>query len=299
MQRPTAEPLWVQHLDRLHLLTPLRVLVVLLVAIIATFLVRRLVARTLSGILARTTPDDQKRARIRHRALGSALRAALTGVIWSVAIITMISEVGINIGGLVATATVVGGAIAFGSQTLIRDVISGFFVLSDDQYGVGDEVDLGLTTGTVERVTLRSVRLRDGEGRIWHVQHGNVLRVANLTKAATAMLDVQVSRTVPVDTVLAALHGLIVAFADEDDIAPMLLTTPVVEGVVDTSDDRITVRVSAPCRIGRKDELKRRWQVAVLRAFEQGLLVAPVAAPAVVIHHGTQLSEPVAPDESA
>lgn len=294
-QRPRTDPLWVQHLDRLHLLTPLRVLLVFVVAVIATFLIRRLVARTLSRILTRTMPDDQHRARARHRALGSALRAALTGVIWSVATITMISEVGINIGGLVATATVVGGAIAFGAQTLIRDVISGFFVLSDDQYGVGDEVDLGLTTGTVERVTLRSARLRDGEGRVWHVPHGNVLRVANLTKGATALLDVQVSRMVPVDTVLAAVHDLTLAFANDDQIAPMLLTTPVVEGVVDTSDDRISVRVSAPCQIGRKDELKRRWQLAVLRAFEQGLLVAPVAAPAVVIHHATQLAEPVDP----
>ena len=126
MHRPRANPLWVQHLDRLHLLTPLRVLMVLIVALIATFLIRRLIARALGRILERTILDDQMRARARHRALGSALRAALTGVIWTVATITMISEVGINIGGFVATATVVGGAIAFGAQTLIRDVISGF-----------------------------------------------------------------------------------------------------------------------------------------------------------------------------
>lgn len=291
MQRPRADPLWVQHLDRLHLLTPLRVLVVLIVAVIATFLIRRLIAKTLGRIIERTIAGDQPRARVRHKALGSALRAALTGVVWTVAIITMVSEVGINIGGLVATATVVGGAIAFGAQTLIRDVISGFFVLSDDQYGVGDEVDLGLTTGTVERVTLRSVRLRDGEGRIWHVAHGNVQRVANLTKAATALLDVQVSRTVLVDDALAAVHDLTVCFAGDDAIGPMLLSTPVVQGVVETGDDRITVRVSAPCQVGRRDELKRHWQLAVLRAFEQGSLVAPVAAPAVVIHHTPALVE--------
>ena len=294
MHRPRANPLWVQHLDRLHLLTPLRVLMVLIVALIATFLIRRLIARALGRILERTILDDQMRARARHRALGSALRAALTGVIWTVATITMISEVGINIGGFVATATVVGGAIAFGAQTLIRDVISGFFVLSDDQYGVGDEVDLGLTTGTVERVTLRSARLRDGEGRIWHVPHGNVLRVANLTKAATALLDVQLSRTVPVDAALEAVTDLARSFADDDAIGPMLLSTPVVQGVVDTADDRITVRISAPCQIGRKDELQRCWRLAVLRAFEQGRLVAPVVAPSVVIHHASAVAEPSA-----
>ena len=295
MQRPRTDPLWVQHLDRLHLLTPLRVLVVLVIALVATFLIRRLIARTLARLLERTTPDDRTRARIRHRALGSALRAALTGVIWTVATITMISEVGVNIGGLVATATVVGGAIAFGAQTLIRDIISGFFVLSDDQYGVGDEVDLGLTSGTVERVTLRSARLRDGEGRIWHVPHGNVLRVANLTKAATALLDVQASRTVPVDAVLAAAHDFTVEFANREEIAPMLLSTPTVQGVVEVGDDRITVRISAPCQIGRKDELKRAWQLAVLRAFEQGVFIAPVATPSVVIHHASPSAPPVEP----
>ena len=297
MHRPRADPLWVQHLDRLHLLTPLRLLLVLLVALIATFVIRRFIERSLTRVLGRSIADDRKRAQIRHRALGSALRAALTGVIWTVATITMISEVGINIGGLVATATVVGGAIAFGAQTLIRDVISGFFVLSDDQYGVGDEVDLGLTSGTVERVTLRSARLRDGEGRIWHVPHGNVLRVANLTKAATALLDVQISRTMPVDAALAAVNDVTASFAAADDISLMLLSTPVVLGVVEASDDRITVRISAPCQIGRKDELKRRWHVAVLRAFELEVLVAPVTGPAVVIHPAAPAAEPISPTE--
>lgn len=291
MQRPGTNPLWVQHLDRLHLLTPLRVLAVLLAAVIATLVIRRLVAKTLRQILERTMPSDQPRAKARHKALGSALRAALVGVVWAVAVITMISEVGINIGGFVATATVVGGAIAFGAQTLIRDVIAGFFVLSDDQYGVGDEVDLGLTSGTVERVTLRSARLRDNEGRIWHVPHGNVQRVANLTKSATALLDAQVSRTVAVDEALMAMHDLVAAFADDETVAPMLLTSPVVLGVVDVADDRLTLRVSAPCQIGRKDEVRRHWQLAVVRSFEQGLLTAPVAAPAVVIHAGGQQSE--------
>lgn len=297
MHPTSTTPVWVQHLDRLHLLTPLRVLAVVGAAVIATLVVRRLVAKGLRPVLERTMPADRSRAEARHKALGSSLRAALVGVIWAVAVITVISELGIDIGGFVATATVVGGAIAFGAQTLIRDVISGFFVLSDDQYGVGDEVDLGLTSGTVERVTLRSARLRDGEGRIWHVPHGNVLRVANLTKAATALLDVQISRTMPVDTALAAVNGLTASFAAADDISSMLLSTPVVLGVVEASDDRITVRISAPCQIGRKDELKRRWHVAVLRAFEQEVLVAPVTGPAVVIHHAAPAAEPITPTE--
>ena len=275
----STTPVWVQHLDRLHLLTPLRVLGVVVVAVIATLIVRRLVSKGLRPVLERTMPADQSRAEARHKALSSSLRAALVGVIWAVAVITVISELGIDIGGFVATATVVGGAIAFGAQTLIRDVISGFFVLSDDQYGPGDEVDLGLTAGTVERVTLRSARLRDGEGRIWHVQHGNVMRVANLTKSATALLDVAVARDSRVDDVLTTINAIVAAFADDEAIAPLLLHSPVVVGVTEVGDDRIVVRVSAPCHVGRKDEVKRAWNIAVLHSFESGRLTRPEVMP--------------------
>ena len=276
MHITSSTPVWVQHLDRLHLLTPLRVLSVVVAAVIATLVVRRLVSKGLRPVLERTMPADQSRAEARHKALSSSLRAALVGVIWAVAVITVISELGINIGGFVATATVVGGAIAFGAQTLIRDIISGFFVLSDDQYGVGDEVDLGLTSGLVERVTLRSARLRDGEGRIWHVQHGNVLRVANLTKSATALLDVAVARDSRIDDVLATINELVTMFAADDLVAPLLLHVPVVVGVTEVADDRIVVRVSAPCHIGHKDEVKRAWNIATLHAFEAGTLERPV-----------------------
>src|SRR4051812_6472167 len=237
MPRPASQPVWVQHLDRLHLLTPLRVAAVAIAAIVATIVIRRLVANAMRRLLERTSTADQPRAEARHKALTSSLRAALVGVVWTVAVITAMGEIGINIGAFVATATVVGGAIAFGAQTLIRDIIAGFFVLSDDQYGVGDEVDLGLTAGTVERVTLRSARLRDSEGRIWHVQHGNVMRVANLSKAATALVNVDVARSMPVDDALAAVGQVASRFAADPSVAPLLLSAPVVLGVVEHSDD--------------------------------------------------------------
>lgn len=279
MHSSANQPVWVQHLDRLHLLTPLRVGAVIVTALVVTLVIRRLVANGMQRLLDRTTPTDKPRAQARHKALTSSLRAALVGVVWTIAVITAMGEVGINIGAFVATATVVGGAIAFGAQTLIRDIISGFFVLSDDQYGVGDEVNLGLTSGVVERVTLRSARLRDGEGRIWHVQHGNVMRVANLSKSATALLHTDVARAMPVDDILVALHDIALAFGDDEAVAPMLLSSPVVLGIVGYTDDRVTVRVGAPCHIGRRVEVERAWQLAVLRAFEQGRLVPVTPAP--------------------
>ena len=112
-----------------------------------------------------------------------ALRSAIVGVVWATATITVVSELGINIGAFVATATVVGGAVAFGAQQLMRDLIAGFFVLAEDQFGVGDNVDMGIAVGVVEGITLRVTRLRDKDGVVWHVPNCAVVRVANLSQA--------------------------------------------------------------------------------------------------------------------
>ena len=186
------DPGWVRRLDDLHLLTPLRVALIVIAAFLITVVLQRVVGRLLSRLMGRGV--SHPRAEARRRALASALRGALVGIIWTMAVITIIGEVGINIGAFVATATVVGGAVAFGAQTLVRDVIAGFFVLAEDQYGVGDDVDLGLASGSVEKITLRSVRLRDGEGKVWFVPHGNVQRVANSSKASAAWLDLHIDR---------------------------------------------------------------------------------------------------------
>jgi len=278
MRSMSSSPDWIKHLDRLHLLTPLRVLAVIVIAAIITVFVRRVVKKGLGRLLDRALPTDRSRAEARHRALSSALRAALTGVIWAVAVITIISEVGVNIGGFVATATVVGGAIAFGAQTLIRDIIAGFFVLSDDQFGIGDQVDLGHASGVVERVTLRTARLRDGEGRIWHVAHGNVLRVGNLSKTTLVLLDIEVARAMPLQTVLDEAHHLTESLAADATVGPLLNAAPAVVGVVDLRDDRYVVRVTATAQLGKHDEVKRAWRALLLGAFESGALVAPTVA---------------------
>src|SRR5262245_37934130 len=236
MPRPTESSEWVQSLDKWHLLTPLRVLAVVLIAVVLTIIIKKFVARFFRKLFEHTLPAERPRVEARSRALSASLRAALIGVVWVTAVITIISMLGINVGGVIATATIVGGAIAFGAQTLIRDVIAGFFVLADDQFGVGDEVDLGHAKGTVERVTLRTARLRDGEGGIWHVPHGNVLRVANLSKTSVAFLDVDVDRSMTYADVAGVMHTLGRQLAEDASVAPVLTSPPVLVGVVDVGD---------------------------------------------------------------
>lgn len=267
-----SRPAWVARLDELHLLTPLRILAILLVAVVVTLVLRVMVSRLLRRVFA-IPGVPIVRAEARQQALATTLRSALVGLVWAAAVITVISEVGVNVGAFVATATVIGGAVAFGAQTLVRDVISGFFVLAEDQYGVGDQVDVGHASGTVERITLRSVRMRDGEGRVWFVPHGNVVRVANLSKSAVALLDVEVARSSDVALVERALHRLSQRLGEL--VGDELTAEPNVVGLDDVRDDRLVYRVSVATKPSRQDAVRRAWRRAVLEAFRSGELVGP------------------------
>ncbi|MCU1501127.1 MAG: MscS Mechanosensitive ion channel [Ilumatobacteraceae bacterium] len=290
-----AEAQWVQRLDELHLLTPLRILLIIGVATLVTLavgvVVRRLLARTFH-----IPGGDPARTDARKRALASTLRSALLGIVWAAAVITIVSEIGINIGAFVATATVVGGAVAFGAQTLVRDVISGFFVLAEDQYGVGDSVDLGLAAGAVEKITLRSVRLRDGDGTVWYVPHGGVARAGNLSKTTAVQLNLQVTR----ESKLADLHRVATALGERltETVGALLTAPPTVVGLVDLSDDRIVYRVAAQIHAGRQEDVRRAWRALVLDAFERGDL-RPPAAPTTIVRVDAGTSGSTDPVESA
>jgi moderate conductance mechanosensitive channel len=265
---------WVERLDELHLLTPLRIVLIIVVAIILTLALRAVVSRVLRRTLTLTL-SDRPRAEARQRALASALRSAVIGVVWATAVITIISELGVNIGGVIATATIIGGAIAFGAQTLIRDVIAGLFVLAEDQYGVGDSVDIGYARGEVERITLRSVRLRDSEGRVWHVAHGNVMSVANLSKSSQALLDLEVARSSDPVVVEETAADIGERLGQHPSVAS-LITGPVVPvGLIDVRDDRLVYRIAVPTLPGRQDDVRRVWRGLVLQAFREGSLQQP------------------------
>lgn len=265
---------WVDRLDELHLLTPLRIVLIILVAIVVTMVLRAVVSRVLRRTLTLTV-SDRPRAEARQRALASALRSAVIGVVWATAVITIISELGVNIGGVIATATIIGGAIAFGAQTLIRDVIAGLFVLAEDQYGVGDSVDIGYARGEVERITLRSVRLRDSEGRVWHVAHGNVMSVANLSKSSEALLDLEVARDSDLEVMEERAARLGERLRQHPAVAS-LITGPVTTiGLLDVRDDRLVYRIAVPTLPGRQDDVRRVWRGLVLHAFREGSLRQP------------------------
>lgn len=176
---------------------PLRILAILLAAFVANrvlrHLVRNSITRTISGAdrLGGVVPTGAGARRRRVRAdaraatLGTVAASMVTAVVVFFALTSILSVLGVSLAALLASAGVVGVALGFGAQNLVRDVLAGWFILAEDRYGVGDTIDAGApAVGVVERVTLRSTRLRAEDGTVWHVANGEILKVGNRSQGA-------------------------------------------------------------------------------------------------------------------
>lgn len=274
------QPDWVKSLDRLHLLTPLRIVIVLVVAIVLSLVVRVVIRRLLTRTLGLGIPGvDPARNDARQKSLAGAMRSMLVGVIWSIVVVVVVSELGVNIGAFVATATVIGGAVAFGAQQVVRDLLAGVYVLAEDQFGVGDVVDLGHVTGTVERITMRAARVRDAEGVLWTVPHGGVVRVANMSKSGVASLELHLHRSSSLERAMQEAEALCAALEADGTAAPHLLGPAVVGGLTDLRDDRLVVRLTAPVTVAGREVVRRTWRALAHDAFHSGRLQAPPTLP--------------------
>jgi small-conductance mechanosensitive channel len=123
------------------------------------------------------------RQKERTRTTGMVLSSTLNAIIWVLAIAMVLGEFGFNLGPIIASAGVIGVALGLGAQTLVRDILSGIFMLIEDQYGVGDKVDVLDVKGTVEKVGLRITTVRDENGTLWYLRNGEILKVGNLSQS--------------------------------------------------------------------------------------------------------------------
>ena len=256
----------------------LKVLAILLVAVILTIVARRVVRRRATKLLARfgTVSTDPVREAARLQTLTSVTRSGMVGVIWVVAILGVFQILNNTFSSFVLAVTLIGSALTFGAQSLIRDVLSGFFILLEDQYAVGDLVDLGVASGTVERVTLRVTRLRDGEGKVWWVPNGQIVRAGNFTQDwARAVVDVALARESDVEEATTTITDVADRTLARPDIADRCLEAPKVLGIQEISDHRLVLRLSVKVAKGAQEDVKRALQAALLGAFHDGRLVSP------------------------
>jgi small conductance mechanosensitive channel len=264
---------------------PLKILLILLLAWVATRLLKRGVRRLTSGLhkvsadvaapqrtvgsLLRTDRTLTPRAVQRTETIGYLLGSAGSFAVWSIATFMVFGELGFRIGPLLAGAGIIGIALGFGAQNLVRDLLSGIFMLIEDQYGVGDVIDAGPAVGTVEGISLRNTRLRDVEGVVWHIPNGTIARVGNKSQQwSRALLDIQVAYT----TETARAIDVIKRVADRTWQDPAwegeILEEPEVWGVEDLGADGMSIRLVVKTKPLSQWKIGRELRARIKKEFE-------------------------------
>ncbi|MGL5823598.1 MAG: mechanosensitive ion channel family protein [Nocardioides sp.] len=227
--------------------------------------------------------DGQAHRRIsRARTMGSVLKSVATGVIFTAVVLTSLSELNFDIAPLLASAGIAGIAFGFGAQSLIKDFLAGLFMIFEDQYGVGDTVDLGDAIGTVEAVSLRVTRLRDADGTVWYVRNGEILRVGNRSQNwARVGVDVAVSYAEDPARVCRVLGEVAHEMWTDDDLTGRLIEEPDVLGVEHVVADTVTMRVLLKTAPLEQLGVARIFRERVKARFELDGIEVPTHPPTV------------------
>ncbi|WP_328611922.1 mechanosensitive ion channel family protein [Amycolatopsis sp. NBC_00345] len=273
---------------------PLRIIFILLVAFVVRYLTRRLIDRVttlpnsggklpaLLKPLRERAPDVLgpavvERRRQRAKTIGSVLRSMSTFLIYGLAFILVLGELGVDLAPIITTAGILGVAIGFGAQNLVRDFLSGMFMMIEDQYGVGDIVDIGAATGTVEAVGLRITTLRDLQGTVWYVRNGEVLRVGNSSQGfAVAVVDVPLSYSADVDRATTVLMAAATKATHSELLAVNVLEPPEMLGVEKVTPEGIELRLTVKVRPGKQWAVQRALRGQLLGALEEAGFEPPL-----------------------
>ncbi|MDG4667519.1 mechanosensitive ion channel domain-containing protein [Mycobacterium sp. 236(2023)] len=230
-------------------------------------LVRRLRDRVPSSP---TSEQVIMRRQQRAQTIGSVLKSTVSIVLLVWVVLAVLNVLGVNIAPFIASAGVVGLAIGFGAQNLVRDFVTGVFMLLEDQYGVGDTVDLGDATGEVESVGLRITTVRDIDGTLWYVRNGEIARVGNMSQEyAVARIEVPVALGADIERAeQVAVEAAEAAVAD-DALSGKVIGEPQMLGVQELSPDLIKLRMTVKVRPNAQWAVQRRLRRAILQAYDE------------------------------
>ena len=241
-----------------------------------------------SGTLLRTAPVPSPRAVQRADTIGALLGSIATFSLWTVAVLMVFGELGLELGPLLAGAGIVGIALGFGAQNLVRDFLSGIFMLIEDQYGVGDVINAGPATGKVEGISLRTTRLRDVEGHVWHSPNGTINQVANQSQQwSRALLDIQVSYGTDTSHATDVIRRTAVETWQDEEWAEEILEEPEVWGVESLDADGITIRMVVKTKPLSQWKVARELRARIKRAFDAEGIEIPFPQ-RVVWHRGDE-----------
>lgn len=290
---------------------PLQIAAILALAYIANVLIR-LAIRSTGQRMARNAdrlggyiPGGLRTARLDGRSVARAAtmstiaRSMATGIVVVVAAGWILAVLGVSLAAIFASAGVLGVALGFGAQNLVRDVLAGWFILVEDRYGVGDVIDVGSNVvGTVERVTLRSTRLRDLNGTVWHVANGELVRVGNKSQTwSRAVIDVTVAPDADIDRACRILAEVGEDLRSDPDWSEQVTSEPDVLGVLRIEALGVTLRVVADTSPGGQGPVEREYRRRVLRSFDAEHI--PLPGPYVPTPYAPQQAVPPRPGGAA
>jgi small-conductance mechanosensitive channel len=256
---------------------PIRVVAIVVVALVLRALLHRTINRIVRPVHVGEVPRILKpfkeraensalfeatglvseRRNQRAATIGSVLRSGVSFTLLVIASLAVLGELGIDLAPFIAGTSIVGVAIGFGAQNIVKDFLSGMFMMLEDQYGVGDVIDFEKATGTVEAVGLRTTRLRDVNGTVWYVRNGEVVRVGNKSQGyARVVLDVPIAATDDIDAATVAMSAVAHELYQDETWSHELLDEPVVEGVERLTREETVLRMTARVRPGEQ------WRVA-------------------------------------
>jgi moderate conductance mechanosensitive channel len=255
----------------------LHIVLVVLFAVITTRLIRWIAGR----ISRRLTKGDQRDATTRSetvkhgQAVASVISSVAISVLYVVVAVDVANQLGLPLGSLVAPAAVLGAALGFGAQRIVQDLLSGFFIITEKQYGFGDLVALTVTgggdaQGTVEDVTLRVTKLRTSDGEVFTVPNGQIVKSLNLSKDwARAVVDIPVPATADINRVNEVLRDVSTTASRADGLPDLLLDEPQLMGVESIEKDTVKLRMVARTLPGKQFEVGRRLRSLVVSALRR------------------------------
>ena len=278
-----------QFLDWVTAGDPLDILITVVVAVLLTIVFRRLIRRVVNRTIARAearhlieqedanaTPEARAtRMAQRAQAIGTLLTSIVSLLIWINALLIILELIGINITPLLASAGVVGVALAFGAQTLVKDYLAGIFIIIEDQYGVGDVVQFDAVTGVIEEVALRTTRVRDFTGVVWYLRNGEILNVANRSQGwSLAIVELPVATSTDFTVVRRVVDEVGQALVRDPEFGAKVIAAPVFMGIEVVAGDALLVRIT--------ERVVPEHQLLIQRALREQLISALQAAGIVI-----------------
>ncbi|MCP1386921.1 mechanosensitive ion channel [Corynebacterium sp. TA-R-1] len=282
---------------------PLWILLILIIAIVLQMVLNRIINRAAKrsianpgGTIALRRGDDEdgdspqaraqeQRRQARIRTLANVGRSAVAIVIWVWAAMAILDQLGVNVAPLVASAGVVGVAVGFGAQSLVKDFLSGMFMLIENQYGVGDAVQIGDISGTVEHMTMRITTVRDIDGTLWYIRNGDIEQVGNQSDVySVARLEVPISLLSDPSDAAQVIERACSAAVRDEKIAASVIGQPEVLGVSSFTPDHLTYRVSVKTMPGAQWAVSRHLYEEVLEALQAAGVILPGLEPRKIIN---------------